>query len=272
MLVAEAIHKMSARKHGPYHTAGEYNNDILGDVFGDEKAPGLVFGAEGGTLLVKALHRLEHGEKEELASFLKRGMPGPEGTRTDTRVIASTEPYKKGWPFSGCFRTILNLPPLRERREDIKPLAEHFLQESVQMFATEAKGFSPDALKALKAHKWPGNVGELKNAVRRACLLSRGDLIEPQHITTDGTTFCTIKDFLETKLTRYIKDLIRLEESGLHKTVMSEVEKSLIELVLKETGGNQVKAAKTMGITRTTLRSKIKSFGLNGHPQKRKKK
>jgi DNA-binding protein Fis len=106
-------------------------------------------------------------------------------------------------------------------------------------------------------------VGELKATIRRACLLSRGDIIEPNHIThDDGTVYSSVKDFLEAKLSRFIKGMVKLERSGLHESVMNEVEKALIEIVLEETGGNQLRTASVLGITRTTLRTKIKNYGV----------
>ncbi len=261
MLVAETIHRMSSRRLGGFLVTNKHEGDLIENI--SEKLETLV-AAEGGIIVIKDLHRYSAEEQKKLASLMKNGMPRTGGEKADVRIVATTESYKKGWPLSGHFRTIINIPPLRQRKDDIPLIAEHFISETAELFGDEGKAFSGEAMEALRNHRWPANVSELKNTVRRAYVLSRGQIIEPCHISTDdGSTYCSIKDFFEAKLSKYIKELVRGGNSGLHTSVMEEVEKTLIELVLKETKGNQVRSSKALGITRTTLRTKIRNYGLN---------
>ncbi|HEB01808.1 MAG TPA: sigma-54-dependent Fis family transcriptional regulator [Nitrospirae bacterium] len=273
MLVADAIHRMSARRLETFFVASECSGGGLFEALvGDKKIPGGLLAAEGGIIVYKDLHGLSVDEQKKVAEHMKNGLPLPGDSKADVRVLATTESYKKGWPFSGRFRSIIHLPALRERKEDIAPLAGNFIKETAELLNGDEKTLSSEALKALKGHNWPGNVGELKNTVRRAYLLCRDKVIEPCHISTeDGSTYCTIKDFFDAKLTKYIRELVKVGKSGLYGTVMDEVEKTLIELVLRETGGNQVKTSNTLGITRTTLRTKMRNYGLNGSGSSRKK-
>ena len=101
---------------------------------------------------------------------------------------------------------------------------------------------------------------ELENAIRRACVLSNGTVIEKRDLLLEEGQSFSIEEFLEDKLKRYLKEMTKLETCNLYETVVSEVEKALIKIVLKETGGNQLKAAKTLGINRNTLRTKIKEY------------
>ncbi len=267
MLVAETIHRMSSRRLGAFIVTNKRESGITDGERTDD-----LIAAEGGVLVIKDLHRYPEDEKGRLSEQMKNGMQLPGGAKADVRVVATTEVYKKGWPLSGRFRSIIHMPPLRERKGDIPLIARHFVSETAGLFGDEGKAISREAMKTLVSHDWPGNVSEMKNTVRRAYLLSRDRVIEPCHISTDdGSTYCSIKDFFDAKLSKYIKELVSVGNSGLHTSVMGEVEKTLIELVLRETGGNQVRAANALGITRTTLRTKIRNYGLNGSPQDKKR-
>jgi DNA-binding NtrC family response regulator len=181
--------------------------------------------------------------------------------KADVRVICSLNGTALAPGLLATFPSVLKLPPLRERPEDVLPLAEQFLSEAAGVFNTGPKGLSKEAVKALQKHQWPGNVGELKTAMARACLVSRGPVVEARHLALEeGSPYYSVREFLEEKLKRYLKDVARLGNAGLYDTVLSEVEKSLIELVLEETGGNQLRAAAALGINRTTLRTKARAY------------
>ena len=268
MLFAKTIHRMSSRRLGAFLVANKREDDLIGNI--SERLETLI-AADGGIIVIKDLHMYPPEEQKKLAHQMKNGMLLPGGEKADVRVVATTESYKKGWPLSGRFRSIISIPPLRQRKEDIPLMAEHFISETAELFGDEEKVISGEAMETLKSHSWPANVSELKNTVRRAYLLCRGQIIEPCHISTDdGSTYCSIKDFFEAKLSKYIKELVRVGNSGLHTSVMEEVEKTLIELVLRETKSNQVRASKALGITRTTLRTKIRNYGLNRTTSDRK--
>jgi DNA-binding NtrC family response regulator len=154
----------------------------------------------------------------------------------------------------------IKMPPLRERKEDILPMAQYFLSEFVKKFETGPKEFSRDATDFLLKYEWPGNNRELEDFVKRAAILTQASVIHKKDLCIDDVGSYSIQEFLEEKLKRYLNEMTKLENCNLHTTVMSEVEKSLINIIIQETGGNQLKAAKTLGINRNTLRSKIKEY------------
>ncbi len=255
--VARAIHHGSPRRHGPFVPVEASPAKLEARLFGGGASPAGISRAEGGTLFIKGLDGLDGPVKNRLSAFLKDRRPPP----ADLRVICSANGTLKKDPLLAGFGVLLKLPPLRERPGDILPLAEHFLGESAGQFDMGEKTLSKDAGKALLRHDWPGNVGELKSTVTMACLLSGGSQIEARHIrAAEGPACYSVGEFLEAKVGRYLKEMAKLRRPALHDTVMGEVEKALIGLVLKETGGNQVRAAQALGITRTTLRSKIKGY------------
>jgi DNA-binding NtrC family response regulator len=265
MVVADTIHRMSSRRLGKLVFEDCSNKKVIERLQGNNDAQSSIASADGGIVVLKDLHRQDADGQSCIAEHIKNGLPTFDGMSTDVRVMATTANYSKGWPLSGHFRSIINLPPLRQRKEDILALANQFALGAATLLGGKRKEFSPEAIKTLKALDWPGNISELKSTVQRAYLLCRDTVIEPCHISTDdGSTFCSIKDFLDAKLSKHVKNIIRVGDTGLYASVMDEVEKTLIDLVLKETGGNQVKASNALGITRTTLRTKIKNYGLNG--------
>jgi len=152
------------------------------------------------------------------------------------------------------------VPPLRERKEDIPLLIKSFLQEAVKKLETGEKKLAKETKAFLEQYDWPGNVRELENVIKRACVLSTGTIIEKKDLHIEEANSYSIKDFLEEKLKRYLKDMAKITNLNLYDTVLSEVEKALIAIVLKETNGNQLKTARLLGINRNTLRTKIKGY------------
>jgi DNA-binding NtrC family response regulator len=189
--------------------------------------------------------------------------------KADVRIIGATNRDLSDAVSKGNFREDLyyrfnvvqiKLPPLRERKEDIPLLLKNFLREADEKLETGEKELSKDARTAILKHDWPGNVRELENVIKRACILSAGTVIEKRDLLIDEDTSRSIKDFLEEKLRRYLKDMTKVTNFRLYDTVLSEVEKALISIVLRETSGNQLKTAKVLGINRNTLRTKIKEY------------
>jgi len=127
---------------------------------------------------------------------------------------------------------------------------------------TGRKDLSKEAKELMLRYDWPGNVRELENAIKRPAYFQVVKLIEKRDLFLEDFSSCSIKDFLTEKLKRYLKEMTNLERTNLYDTVISEVEKAIITIVLEETGGNQMKAAKTLGINRNTMRAKIKKYGI----------
>lgn len=284
-LVARAIHYNSPRQMGPFvaiNSASIPKDLIEAELFGwergaftgaKEKRTGKIESANGGTLFLDEISELDLNLQVKLLRFLQNKEFCPLGSnrvmKADARIIGATNKDLKDAVSNGLFREDLyyrfnvieiKLPPLREHREDILPLAKHFLKEAQEKFETGLKELSKEAKDFLVRYDWPGNVRELENAIKRASVLSNGTIIEKRDLLLEDASSCSIKEFLEDKLKGYLKEMTKLENCNLYDTVISEVEKALIAIVLKETKGNQLKAAKTLGINRNTLRTKIKEY------------
>ena len=284
-LVAKAIHHNSNRRTGPFVAinAASIPKDLLeAELFGwekgaftgaKEKHAGKIESARGGTLFLDEISELNLNLQAKLLRFMQDRKFSPLGSNTvmegNVRILGATNRDLKEAISKGLFREDLyyrfnvvqiKLPTLAERREDIIPLAKHFLKDAEKKFETGKKELSREAKDLLLKYPWPGNVRELENAIKRACVLSNGTVIERRDLPLEEANSFSIQDFLEEKLKRYLKEMTKLEKCNLYDSVVSEVEKALIKIVLNETGGNQLKASKTLGINRNTLRAKIREY------------
>jgi DNA-binding NtrC family response regulator len=266
-VIARTLHALSARAPKPMVTVnagalseGTFESELFGHVrgaFTDAKTDrvGRFELADGGTLFLdeianvplnlqpKLLRVLETGEFERVGSSQTR--------RADVRVISATNADLKEEVAAGRFRQDLffrlntveiHLPPLRERHEDIEPLARHFLQLYAQRYRKPLRGFEQSALAALRAYGWPGNVRELDHVVQRAVLLARTDEVKAADL---GLQPAREGEGGER----------RLEEMGLE-----EVERLLIQKALKRFGGNVSQAAEALGLSRSALYRRMQKF------------
>jgi len=142
------------------------------------------------------------------------------------------------------------VPPLRDRREDIQPLVEHFLKHFSKEFRKEVRDVSGEAMQKLMAHEWPGNVRELRNVIERAVLLGSGPVISAEDVTPGRTTLVPAEKG---------KALLSLPQKGLN---LEELEKSLVIQALERTGRNQTKAGELLGMTRDQIHYRMEKFGL----------
>ncbi|MBE0425639.1 MAG: sigma-54-dependent Fis family transcriptional regulator [Nitrospirae bacterium] len=284
-LAARAIHYNSLRSKGPFIAVSLVSVpiEIVGlELFGYEKGAfskaaekrySKIEEANRGTLFIDEISELDIDLQEKLCRFMREGAIDHTGTgeslNSDVRVIGSTSKNLKELTYKGQFREDLykifntahiKMPHLRERKEDILPIAKYLLKEAVKKFDTGEKELSKDAIDFLEKYDWPGNIRELENTLKKAAILSNGPVITKKDLLIEDISSYSIKDFLEEKLRRYIKEMTKLENCNLYNTVLSEVERSLIAIVLKETGFNQLKTARTLGINRNTLRSKIREY------------
>ncbi|MGD0887351.1 MAG: sigma-54 dependent transcriptional regulator [Thermodesulfovibrionales bacterium] len=284
-LVAKAIHFNSNRRTGPFVAINSASlpKDLLeAELFGwdkgaftgaKDKHTGKIESTNAGSLFLDEISELDMNLQAKLLRFMQDRKFSPLGSNrvveANVRIIGATNRNLRDAVSKGTFRDDLyyrfnvvqiKLPSLRERREDIPLLAKHFLKEAERKLATGKKELSKEARELMLKHDWPGNVRELENAIKRACVLSNGAIIEKRDLFLEDAGPCTIKEFLEEKLKRYLKDMAKLEHSNLYETVVSEVEKAIITIVLDETDGNQLKTARILGINRNTLRAKIKKY------------
>ena len=192
-----------------------------------------------------------------------------ESIRAEVRIIGATNRDLSEAAARGAFREDLyyrfnvvqiKVPPLRDRKEDIPLLIKSFLKDAAEKFETGEKELSKEAKVLLTKYDWPGNVRELENVIKRACVLSAGTMIEKRDLLLEEDSAYSIKEFLEEKLKRYLKDMARVTNCNLYDTILSEVEKALISIVLRETNGNQLQTARLLGINRNTLRAKIREY------------
>ncbi|MBN2654923.1 MAG: sigma-54-dependent Fis family transcriptional regulator [Nitrospirae bacterium] len=284
-LVARAVHNNSRRKVGPFVAinAASIPKDLLeAELFGWEKGAftgavergdGKISSAEGGTLFLDEISELDINLQAKLLRFMQEKEYSRIGSsktlKANVRVIGATNQDLVKSISSGRFRedlyyrfnvVELRVPPLRERKDDILPLAGHFLSSAVRDFELGPKDFTKEAEKFLLQYEWPGNVRELENMVKRTSILSKNIRIDRRDLAAGDYSACSIGDFIEVKLCTIMKKLSKVENSDLYSTVISEVEKSLISIVLKETGGNQLKASRILGINRNTLAKMIKQY------------
>jgi two-component system nitrogen regulation response regulator GlnG len=284
-LVAKAVHYNSRRGHGPFvaiNSASIPKELLESELFGYRKGAftgavsdkkGKIESASGGTLFLDEVADMEPGLQAKVLRFLQEKEFSPLGSndvmKADVRIMGATNKNLPEEVAKGLFREDLyyrfnvvqiKMPRLRDRKEDISLLAKFFLREAAEKLETGEKELSKDAKTALLKYDWPGNVRELENVIKRACVLSTGAVIEKKDLLIDEDASYSIKDFLEEKLKRYLKDMTKVTNFNLYGTVLSEVEKALISIVLRETNGNQLKTARVLGINRNTLRAKIKEY------------
>jgi two-component system nitrogen regulation response regulator GlnG len=293
-LVARAIHFHSKRSGRPFiavNSAAIPSELLESELFGHEKGSftgavarklGKFEAAAGGTLFLDEIGDMSLSLQGKLLRVLQEReferVGGTEPIRTDVRVIAATHHNLEKMVRENRFREDLfyrlnviqiNIPPLRKRKDDIIPLAGHFLRKYQPGRGGGAKMFTPETLKAFRVYDWPGNVRELENAVQRAVTLAQGDKIFPDALPPQifkpghGVTL-SFENFLEEKLADLVDRLGGLDHGDIYSLVIQRVERPLITLVLRKTEGNQVRAAGLLGINRNTLRKKIRELGIKG--------
>lgn len=251
---------------GAEHTQiGKFERCDKGTIFFDE------IGDMSLSTQAKVLRVLQEGELERLG--------GTETIKVDVRTIAATNKNLEQAVEEGKFREDLywrlkiisiQLPPLRERLEDIPALLDYFVGRFSEEYHKRIRYVADAAIQKLKSHTWPGNVRELKNCIRRAVLLSSGDVVLDEHIKLEAETQGLLETVNHEDLTSKLKDklddlvphILQLSNQRAHSNVIDLVEELLISRALEQCGNNQVKAAKMLGISRNTLRHRIKKYNL----------
>jgi two-component system nitrogen regulation response regulator GlnG len=200
---------------------------------------------------------------------------GSEAIPVDVRVVAATNRELETLIRDGRFRedlyyrlnvVTLTLPPLRERIEDVPFLVDHFLAKYEGELGERA--LAAEALERLMSYSWPGNVRELENVIQHAMVMASGGVILPEHLPVapgparPPVAEGTLEQLVEQKLAECIRGLGRRESANLYDLLIGLVERPLLRAVLRETGGNQLRAAALLGINRNTLRKKLRQLGL----------
>ncbi|MFO0753051.1 MAG: sigma-54 dependent transcriptional regulator [Thermodesulfovibrionales bacterium] len=267
-LVAGTIWHYSKRSHAPFtalNCAALSESLIESELFGHEKGAftsahqmkyGIVEVADKGTLFLDEIGEMPIGLQAKLLRFLDSGefrrVGGNKALKVDVRVIAATNKDLTQLIREGSFRQDLyyrlnviniNIPPLRERKEDILELARHFLLKYSQKLSKSVTDFTPKALELLHDYHWPGNVRELENVVERAVILCDSGTVGEEDLSIPEASSSFKKNESYSSL--------------------EEMEKEYILKVLRDTEGNQSKASQILGIDRKTLYLKLKKFGID---------
>jgi two-component system response regulator HydG len=269
-VVARYIHNLSSRADGPFLSinCGALPENLLeSELFGHVKGSftgavrdkqGLFAAARGGSFFLDEVGEMPPSLQVKLLRVLQEREAIPVGATeaipVDVRIIAATnrdleEEIRRGNFRSDLFYRLnviaLNLPPLRDRRDDLLLLLEAFLQNMAQEAGTEPKALSSEALDAVMVYEWPGNVRELENALEHAVVLSRGNLIEAAA--------------LPERITRRRKEPLVAERSYRNPT-LEVIERAYIMWVLQAEGGNKTRAAEVLGIDPSTLYRKLSRY------------
>ena len=268
-VISDLLHALSPRSKNKIikiNCAALPRELIESELFGSVKGAftgahtdreGLFRQAEGGTLLLDEISEMPIDTQSKLLRVLQdqevRPVGGKVSYKTNCRVIASTNRKPEDALKDGKLREDLyyrisaisvHLPPLRERREDIMPLANSFLKRFAAQASRVISGFTPAAIERLTAFDWPGNVRQLQNEVQRAVLLNEGNEVDAADLSITNAKSGSA-DGHDTSF-----------------TLLEGVERNAIIQTLKETGGNKLETAKRLGIGRQTLYNKIKAYGI----------
>ena len=295
-LVARAIFQFGNRNDQPFmaiNCAAIPDALLESELFGHEK--GAFTGADKqrigkfeqcdkGTLFLDEIGDMSMVLQSKVLRVLQEQtferVGGNQTIKTNVRLISATHRNLEEMVAAGQFRGDLfyrlngytiELPPLRDRDGDMIYLLEHFRQLSNIELGKTVNRFSPDAIELLRSYSWPGNIREFQSVVRRAVLQTAGKVVIPDFLPKFGhdkdpvaevTGPTTVVTSLKSEIENLIQSKVQAGDTDVYDVIIQHVERQLITQVLEFTQGNQVEAANILGITRTTLRTKIKKLGI----------
>jgi len=293
-LVARAIYQHSRRKDRPFlaiNCAAIPETLLESELFGYEK--GAFTGAnkrrigkfeqcDRGTILLDEIGDMSLSTQAKILRVLQEGeferIGGNETVKVDVRLLACTNRKLEELIKQGRFREdlyyrlkimSLTVPPLREHKEDIRELTEYFFHSYNRQLSTKVSHIDPSVFEKLSSYSWPGNVRELANSINRSLILCKGEVMTEEDVIFDVEGEPSplaneeeLEDALAKMLDPLFADILRLWGEGFHSSLLEKIEKFLVQKALAETGGNQVQAAKLLGVSRNTLRSRIEKYNL----------
>ena len=303
-LVAKALHDFGKRRNAPFvaiNMAAIPKELIESELFGHEKGSftgaiskniGRFEQAKGGTLFLDEIGDMPMEAQTRLLRVLQEGefisVGGNQAIKVNVRIVAATHRNLKTLITQGLFREDLyyrlnvvpiNLPPLRDRIEDIADLVRHFFNNFAEKNNKPPKLMDPEAIEFIKDYNWPGNIRELENLVQRLAALYGEDVISLENVSNELSPTPTTDiqsnenkenifadETLQQSIYRHLRKYFDahpggdLPPNGLYTRILNELEIPLIELSLRATRGNQIKAAELLGLNRNTLRKKIKEL------------
>ncbi len=269
-LLARHLHEASARRVGPFvsvHCPSVPAELLESELFGHEAGaftdarrskPGKLEMAEGGSLYFDQVQELSLALQAKLLRVVEEKrferLGGNRTIEVDARFLFSSNRDLRAAVRQGAFRddlfhrlsiVELELPPLRERREDVQPLVQHFLKKERDRGATRVEGLEDEAESLLQGYSWPGNVRELRAVVERAALVATGDRLTaadlPRHLFADPESMFAARE---------------------QPPSLKQIEQSYIRYVLRQTGGSQTQTARILGISRKALWEKRRRYGI----------
>ncbi|HJT31258.1 MAG TPA: sigma-54 dependent transcriptional regulator [Pirellulales bacterium] len=297
-LVARALYHHSQRGHAQFlaiNCSAIPESLLESELFGHER--GAFTGAErrrvgkfeqchNGTLFMDEVGDMAPNTQAKILRLLQEGrferLGGSETIAVDVRVIAATNQNLEALIEQGRFRkdlyyrlrgVTIHLPPLRERREDIAELAHYFLFRYNRQIGTSVQSISPAALELLQQYSWPGNVRELQSVIHEALIVSAGPTILPEFlpaelhgaaVTGSATTSPASGDVVDwQRLPRLMETWLSSGETDLYRRGLEHFDRLVIRRAMDQAGGNQARAAEILGLSRVTLRAKLRALGLN---------
>lgn len=297
-LVARAIHRNSLRKDKPFlsvNCAALPEALLESELFGYEKGAftgayqrklGKFEQADKGTIFLDEIADMSLMTQSKVLRVLQQQeferVGGNQSIKVDVRIIAATNKSLVNCIKEGSFRVDLfyrlkvvsvYLPPLRERRIDIPLLAEYFLEKYAKLVGKKIESISDSAMKVLVKYPWPGNVRELENNIHTAVVMSKGEVLPPEHLPIYSESREKLQiDFEKVKkdyhkifsevLEPYFPKILANSDSHIYDHLEEALERTIFDLALKYCQGNQVKTSELLGVSRNTLRDRMKKFGL----------
>jgi two-component system nitrogen regulation response regulator GlnG len=292
-LVARAIYQHGPRAMGPFlalNCAAIPENLLESELFGHEK--GAFTGADrrrigkfeqcsGGTIFLDEIGDMPLALQAKILRLLQEQaferVGGNETVTTNVRLIAATHRDLEGWSAEGKFRPDLyyrlgvftiHLPPLRERGDDLPMLVHHYIRRFNRELGREVREIAAEAMERLCSHSWPGNIRELQSVLKQALLRSTGPVLIPAFLPSlTGVPRTAAAAALSAEesatLESFIRQRLQAGSNQLYQETLRQVDQFLLPLVLQSTSGNKVQAARILGITRMTLRMKLREMGLS---------
>jgi two-component system nitrogen regulation response regulator GlnG len=295
-LVARALYHHGKRADKPFlaiNCAAIPETLLESELFGHERGAftgadrrriGKFEQAHQGTLLLDEIGDMSAATQAKVLRVLQEQrferLGGEENIQVDVRLLAATNKDLAREVTAGRFRPDLfyrmnvftiHLPPLRERREDIPLLVEHFLRELSGSLGKKVRSIAPDALERLVACNWPGNVRQLQSTLKYAVIQAPGDVLMldclPENLRDSGQPGAPLEGLVAGRPSSGMdvgdltKSLLRAGETDIYRRVCQEMDRVVLETVLRHVKGNQVQASELLGISRTTLRAKLRALG-----------
>ncbi len=288
-LVAKAIYQHSLRNKGPFRAlncAAIPETLLESEMFGHEKGAftgadrrriGHFEQAHQGTLFLDEVGDMSAMTQSKLLRVLQERtlerVGGNETIQVDVRVIAATNHDLEQRVAEGRFRAdlffrlrdfMIKLPPLRERGDDVRLLAEHFIRKHSSALGRTATQLADATVDVLRKATWPGNVRELESVIKQSLLSTTGSALLPEFLPEELGGRGRSSTAAAFNLSQFVKQQLQHSETtDLYASVISNTERELLNAVLRHTSGNQVQASAILGISRVTLRNKLRQLGIN---------